>query len=272
MKRRAITITPMLVAATVVSFCPPAFAGPIPPIPISVYPIDGKITPPPPMVKRAKFLCGQFSSLVGNHFTVVNVLNPYSPVGLPGGPPLKMTKEIIVDGQEPPANGIAPKVATPPTGFALPSLAAIAIDCPDISALLQKNFPALPPSQTKDVAGYVVIQVPCVPIGPAPPNGEMYECFDPVIDTAYEHLVTGSFVNKVLFKLSAGVSPTLPGNRPLEVLIPAPAVSAPLDLEAKLRSSLSIPSQIKITVLNVAIASAALGTSLEVVPTSRQFP
>lgn len=250
----------LLATAALLALAHTAAAGPVPPTFVDKFPdAAGIIQPPPPTVQRVKFVCGSHEPrLVGTHFTVINVLNPHSP--LPLVPLLAMTYEIIVG--QPPAGGAA-AVQTGPIAFSLATLAAIRIDCPAIAALLQNISPGLPPAQAQNSEGYVVLQAPCVEIGVITPNGVRYACYDPIVQTVYEHAATAPLMNKVLFTLGQTVG-NFPGGVPLEVIIPAPSLGQALNLRAKIRQTLGLPPGVPINVLDVDVAAQTIDLALDV--------
>jgi hypothetical protein len=253
----------------------PLSAGPIPPMVVTASSPALPVPPPPTTVIRTKYICGNLNPyLTGTHFTVINVLNPYTIASSTRTP---WTKEFTIDQPEPPEHVVAPAVKTKTISFALQSLAAMRIDCPDIAMLLQSQIPGLSLSDAQNSIGYAIIQAPCVPIsGPVqvsknPPLFEQnFHCFQPVVHTVYEHL-GDRYVNKILFRLSQTVSPQLPGGKPLEIILPAPPtllgpvspVPAGLDVEANVRATLSIPSNVQIEILQIALAAQPLSLDVE---------
>lgn len=234
-----------------------AFAGPIPPVQITVCPNEfGQIIPPPPTIKYVKFLCGDLNPvLVGSHFTAINVLNPHTKPLPPGS-----TWEAIVDFPD--------AVAPGPQPLTVPAFTPRELTCTNISAVVS----VVTGTAAQNIKGYVIIQIPCAPVGTATgdPPCQKFECFDVVIDTVYEHALPPSFVNKVLFKLNRTVSPALPAGKPLEVIIPANPIGAPLNVEDEVRELLNIPNNVRIAILDVDIAPLASGLSLDVERNVRQ--
>ena len=241
--------------------------GAIPPLQVTVArpPGGGAIVPPPPTVKRVKFVCGNHEpALSGQHFTALNVLNPYNvPTPLRGR--YAWTKEFIVDQPEP-RRGAAPAVKTPAIPFALASMASIQIDCADVAYHLVQSR-VLPQAEAQDIKGYIVIQAPCVPIGSPTRSAQLFHCFDPVIDTIYEVVGGAVCLNKVLFEVGEAVGENLPASTPLEIVIRCPEQGVPLDLVAHLRALLQIPARVGVKILDVDVTCCASSVSLDVEPT-----
>lgn len=265
--------------------------GPVPPTIVTVTSTTLPVPPPPPAVVRVKYLCGTFYrplqgegtgvrvKLTGEHFTVVNVLNPHN-VPSPARGPYAWNKEIIVDIEEPPPGVLGPSIRTEQIPFALNSMAAMEIDCPDIVQLLQAKPPGLQLNAARNSKGFVVIQAPCIPVGnpkvvsKSPVTYEQtFHCFQPVVQTVYEHL-GDQYVNKITFRLSSTVGPALPGNKLLEIILPVgpgfTGVVGPgggpilgFDIEENVRNTLSIPSSVAIEIVQVTVAARPVSLDVE---------